>query len=249
MYSKDELSAKSVLQLKDLAKEIGVKIKSGDNKETIIYTILDALAEASADGAAQKRKRTRIASKKEDRVYSVHGIEGENFDVMKNQVNGPAATDTTTEEETPQATPATIDPLAAFPKHRGRKSKAELEAIAAAKAAAIKMQQEVMKAADNTAELPTENADHTDNTESPTEQATVSEEEAMATALASNEQPTEEAPVSDNQDTEIPEAQFTADGSGNDNSELIAMLQAKMNAHNEIVLLQNQKKTILQSQL
>lgn len=55
----------------------------------------------------------------------------------------------------------------------------------------------------------------------------------MATALANNEQPTEEAPVSDNQETEIPEAQFTADGSGNDNSELIAMLQAKMNAHNE----------------
>lgn len=233
MYSKDELSAKSVLQLKDLAKEIGVKIKSGDNKETIIYTILDALAEASADGAAQKRKRTRIASKKEDRVYSVHGIEGENFDVMKNQVNGPAATDTTTEGDTPQAIPASVDPLAAFPKHRGRKSKAELEAIAAAKAAAIKMQQEGMKAAENTAELPTENADHTDNTESPTEQATVSEEEAMATALANNEQPTEEAPVSDNQETEIPEAQFTADGSGNDNSELIAMLQAKMNAHNE----------------
>ena len=233
MYSKDELSAKSVVQLKDLAKEIGVKIKSGDNKETIIYTILDALAEASADGAAQKRKRTRIASKKEDRVYSVHGIEGENFDVMKNQVNGPAATDTTTEGDTPLAIPASVDPLAAFPKHRGRKSKAELEAIAAAKAAAIKMQQEGMKAAENTAELPTENADHTDNTESPTEQATVSEEEAMATALANNEQPTEEAPVSDNQETEIPEAQFTADGSGNDNSELIAMLQAKMNAHNE----------------
>lgn len=173
MYSKDELSAKSVVQLKDLAKEIGVKIKSGDNKETIIYTILDALAEASADGAAQKRKRTRIASKKEDRVYSVHGIEGENFDVMKNQVNGPAATDTTTEGDTPQAIPATVDPLAAFPKHRGRKSKAELEAIAAAKAAAIKMQQEGMKAADNTAELPTENTDHTDNAESPTEQAAV----------------------------------------------------------------------------
>ena len=233
MYSKDELSAKSVVQLKDLAKEIGVKIKSGDNKETIIYTILDALAEASADGAAQKRKRTRIASKKEDRVYSVHGIEGENFDVMKNQVNGPAATDTITEGETPQAIPAIADPLAAFPKHRGRKSKAELEAIAAAKAAAIKMQQEAMKAPENTAEQPTENADQADNAESSTEQTTVSEEEAMATALSNNEQPTEEAPVSDNQEAEIPEAQFTADGSGNDNSELIAMLQAKMNAHNE----------------
>lgn len=233
MYSKDELSAKSVVQLKDLAKEIGVKIKSGDNKETIIYTILDALAEASADGAAQKRKRTRIASKKEDRVYSVHGIEGENFDVMKNQVNGPAATNTTTEGETSQAIPATVDPLAAFPKHRGRKSKAELEAIAAAKAAAIKMQQEAMKAAENIVEQPTENADHTDNAESSTEQTTVSEEEALATALANNEQPTEEAPVSDNQEAEIPEAQFTANGSGNDNSELITMLQAKMNAHNE----------------
>lgn len=149
------------------------------------------MAEASADGAAQKRKRTRIASKKEDRVYSVHGIEGENFDVMKNQVNGPAATDTTTEGETPQATPAFVDPLAAFPKHRGRKSKAELEAIAAAKAAAIKMQQEAMKNAENTAEQPTEDADLAEN---PTEQATVSEEEAMATALANKEQPTEEAP-------------------------------------------------------
>lgn len=123
MYSKDELSAKSVLQLKDLAKEIGVKIKSGDNKETIIYTILDALAEASADGAAQKRKRTRIASKKEDRVYSVHGIEGENFDVMKNQVNGPAATDTTTEGDTPQAIPASVDPLAAFLSTEGARAR------------------------------------------------------------------------------------------------------------------------------
>ena len=90
-----------------------------------------------------------------------------------------------------------------------------------------------MKAAENIVEQPTENADHTDNAESSTEQTTVSEEEALATALANNEQPTEEAPVSDNQEAEIPEAQFTANGSGNDNSELITMLQAKMNAHNE----------------
>ena len=87
-----------------------------------------------------------------------------------------------------------------------------------------------MKNAENTAEQPTEDADQA---EIPTEQATVSEEKAMATALANKEQPTEEAPVSDNQEAEIPEAQFTANGSGNDNSELIAILQAKMNAHNE----------------
>ena len=84
MYSKEELQAKSVVQLKDIVKEIGAKIKSGDNKETIIYTILDKQAETSAQPAA-KRKRTRIAAKKEDRVYSVNGIEGENFDVQKPQ--------------------------------------------------------------------------------------------------------------------------------------------------------------------
>lgn len=138
MYSKEELSANSVVQLKDIAKQIGVKIKSGDNKETIINTIFNAQTEDSTL-AATKRKRTRIVSSKEDRVYSVNGIDGENFDVQKHQVTGP--TENNAKEEVLQEE-ETTDPLAAFPKHRGRKSKAELEAIAAAKAAAIKAQQE-----------------------------------------------------------------------------------------------------------
>ena len=107
MYSKDELSAKSVVQLKDIAKEIGAKIKSGDNKETIIYTILDAQAEGPTDDAAPKRKRTRIASKKEDRVYSVNGTDGENFDVMKNQATGPVDA---SQDAAPQGAAATADP-------------------------------------------------------------------------------------------------------------------------------------------
>lgn len=40
MYSKDDLSSRNVATLKDIAKEIGAKIKSSDNKETIIYAIL-----------------------------------------------------------------------------------------------------------------------------------------------------------------------------------------------------------------
>lgn len=146
MYSKEELSANSVVQLKDIAKQIGVKIKSGDNKETIINTIFNAQTEDSTL-AVTKRKRTRIVSSKEDRVYSVNGIDGENFDVQKHQVTGPtennAKEEVLLEEETK-------DPLAAFPKHRGRKSKAELEAIAAAKAAAIKAQQEKQEAQQGT---------------------------------------------------------------------------------------------------
>ena len=65
MYSKEELQAKSVVQLKDIAKELGVKVKSGDKKEAVVYAILDAQAEQPAPEAAPKRKRTRIATKKE----------------------------------------------------------------------------------------------------------------------------------------------------------------------------------------
>lgn len=156
MYSKDELTAKNVVTLKDIAKEIGAKVKSGDNKETIIYAILDAQAEQPVASTA-KRKRTRI-SKKEDRVYSVHGNDGENFDVMKNQASGSKGTAPTIQplfsentsvlqvqeaETASQEQPAieqqqTAEPAVLnIPKHRGRKSKAELEAIAAAKAAAM----------------------------------------------------------------------------------------------------------------
>ena len=208
MYSKDELSSKNVAELKAIAKEMGVKIKSGDNKETIVYTILDAQAELPTQSAT-KRKRVRI-TKKEDRVYSVKGTEGENYDVMKNQVNGPTNNTNseaslfndenetaTTEENQPVA-----DPLAAFPKHRGRKSKAELEAIAAAKAAAIKQQQ--------------------------------------ADQLAAEQQALHEDTVIDNNDEQnedfIPEATFNDDNNNrdeNEGDELIAQLQAKMNAHNE----------------
>lgn len=165
MYSKDELTSRNVATLKDIAKQIGAKIKSSDNKETIIYAILDAQAETAPQPV--KRKRARIA-KTEDKVYTVKGKDGENFDVMKNQATGPSAheepklfneSDNTQEGTQPVSEPANSntepqenkntevsdqstnspeEPVIDFPKHRGRKSKAELEAIAIAKAAALK---------------------------------------------------------------------------------------------------------------
>lgn len=238
MYSKDELTAKSVVQLKDIAKEIGAKIKSGDNKETIIYTILDAQAEQPTEQPATKRKRTRITNKKEDRVYSVHGIEGENFDVMKKQVKGPenntqnnglpfsvenkeeASPSTLPQNEVSTATSSTndttsqeiaqvyVDPLAAFPKHRGRKSKAELEAIAAAKAAALKHQQQLQMAINNDA-----NNQKTEENETG--------------------EPTQEAPSANINDV-IPEEHFAnKEIKESDDNELQAMLQAKLNSHND----------------
>ena len=239
MYSIDELNAKNVAQLKDIAKEIGAKIKSNDNKKTIVYAILDTQAEQPVqNAAAPKRKRVRIA-KTEDKVYSVKGKDGENYDVMKNQVKGPVSTDTplfkeplqqdepiagteapqtaagldAPEAEVPAVTsaetaqsdvePAMLKPIA---KHRGRKSKAELEAIAAAKVAAMKERNKMQS--EQEANSPSEDTTSEDNTE---KQNSVDE-----TNL-------------------IPEQDFSnAAGNGeSDAAALAAQLQAKLNAQNE----------------
>ena len=254
MYSKEELQAKSVVQLKDIAKELGVKVKSGDKKEAVVYAILDAQAEQPASDAAPKRKRTRIATKKEDRVYSVHGNEGENFDVQKNQVLGPnggeaapqAKNETApapADEEEIQFSPAeqslqsaaqkqTLNQsgedieaqvLANFPKHRGRRSKAELEAIAEARAAAIRKHQAVK------AELEAQMAK--DAQETANQQAATEAEQPEETT-ADNQQtaPEQAAP----EQAAVPEEQFSAGNaeSANISGDLQAMLQAKMNAQN-----------------
>ena len=249
MYSKEELQAKSVVQLKDIAKELGVKVKKSDNKETIVYAILDAQAEQPAPEAAPKRKRTRIATKKEDRVYSVHGNEGENFDVQKNQVLGPNGGETAPQamnetapapavEEEIQFSPAeqslqsaaqkqTLNQsgedieaqvLANFPKHRGRRSKAELGAIAEARAAAIRKHQAVK------AELEAQMAKDAQETAN---QQAATEAEQQEEATADNQQTAPEQVA-------VPEEQFSAGNaeSANISGDLQAMLQAKMNAQN-----------------
>ena len=254
MYSKEELQAKSVVQLKDIAKELGVKVKSGDKKEAVVYAILDAQAELPASDAAPKRKRTRIATKKEDRVYSVHGNEGENFDVQKNQVLGPNGGETAPQamsetapapavEEEIRFSPAeqslqssaqkqTLNQsgedieaqvLANFPKHRGRRSKAELEAIAEARAAAIRKHQAVK------AELEAQMAKDAQETAN---QQAATEAEQPEEATADNQQtaPEQAAP----EQAAVPEEQFSAGNaeSANISGDLQAMLQAKMNAQN-----------------
>lgn len=254
MYSKEELQAKSVVQLKDIAKELGAKVKKSDNKGTIVYAILDAQAEQPAPEAAPKRKRTRIATKKEDRVYSVHGNEGENFDVQKNQVLGPNGGETAPQamsetapapavEEEIQFSPAeqslqsaaqkqTLNQsgedieaqvLANFPKHRGRRSKAELEAIAEARAAAIRKHQAVK--AENEAQM-AKDAQETANQQAATE----AEQPEEATADNQQTAPEQAAP----EQAAVPEEQFSAGNaeSANISGDLQAMLQAKMNAQN-----------------
>ena len=252
MYSKEELQAKSVVQLKDIAKELGVKVKSGDKKESVVYAILDAQAEQPA--SAPKRKRTRIATKKEDRVYSVHGNDGENFDVQKNQVLGPnggeaapqAKNETApapADEEEIQFSPAEqslqsaaqkqvlnqsgedieSQVLANFPKHRGRRSKAELEAIAEARAAAIRKHQAVK--AEIEAQMAKDAQKKANNQQT--------EDNQPAEAAADNQQTAPENAAAP-EHAAVPEEQFSAGNaeSANISGDLQAMLQAKMNAQN-----------------
>ena len=246
MYSKEELQAKSVVQLKDIAKELGAKVKKSDNKGTIVYAILDAQAEQPAPEAAPKRKRTRIATKKEDRVYSVHGNEGENFDVQKNQVLGPNGGETAPQamsetapapavEEEIQFSPAeqslqsaaqkqTLNQsgedieaqvLANFPKHRGRRSKAELEAIAEARAAAIRKHQAVK------AEIEAQMAKDAQETAN---QQAATEAEQPEEATADNQQtaPEQAAP----EQAAVPEEQFSAGNDGQSAAAAIASAAA-----------------------
>ncbi len=128
MYSKDELSSKDTSQLLEIAEELGVKVKSNTPQEDIIYAILDQQAIAGSAGATTtKRKRTRIAKKDTDHVYSVNGSDGENLDTKKPK--------TKKKEEPASLFNLPPEEPKAAPKRRGRKSKAELAAIEEAKKA------------------------------------------------------------------------------------------------------------------
>ena len=208
MLSKEELLEKDVSELETIAQKSGAVYNQGDDKDKLVYAILDRQAEelSTARPSESKRKRTRITRKDTDRVYSVHGDEGENFDVKKNKPTGEAQPSLFKEEVAPkkasetEKTPEEI--LASMPKHRGRKSKAELEAIAAAEAA--------HKAKEEAKKMETKSQEET----KPIVEETIPE--AM-------------------EDNFIPEDHFSSmpvKEDAENKEELLARLQEKVNAHN-----------------
>ena len=166
-------------QLMAIAQQFDVKVSQNDSKETVIYDILDraAIESAANESAAPKKKRTRIAKKETDHVYSVTGNEGENLDAKPQKgkaVEAPSLfADTPVIEKTKKTktkakekeTTAEEEAPVVFPKHRGRKSKAELAAIAAAEAAS------------NTSEETESIDDNADNTPQTAEAVVVPEAE------------------------------------------------------------------------
>ena len=134
MYTKEELEAMEIPQLMGIANELGVTVSQDSALEDVVYAIIDKAAENSAAGQSEdapKRKRTRIAKKDTNKVYTVKGKDGENLDTKSNRTKktetpslfSDESLSTPIEEEIP--TPETEEDK---PKRRGRKPKAIAEA-------------------------------------------------------------------------------------------------------------------------
>lgn len=238
MYSKDELLSKDISELEEIAEKVGAKIKSGETQEEIIYSILDKQAEieGNKNPLGTKRRRVRIVKKDTDRVYSVNGKEGENFDLKKNKVQA----------ETPSLfNDAPVIPPA---KTRSRaKSKAVAEPVAEVEQPqAVPVVEEVVPVEPEKQPEPLQPV--VDNIV----EAAPEVPEAISEDVVEGVSEIPEA-ISDDMPEEtdlaiVPEAEFAtaeAPDTQNDNStDLIAQLQAKVNAHNEVA---DEKREIIAS--
>ena len=250
MYSKDELSSKNITELEEIAQKEGIELKGGESAEDVIYSILDKQAEVEGNKnpLGVKRRRVRIVKKDTDRVYSVNGKEGENFDLKKNKVQNevmPLFNDDIAQPQEPAPAPA--------PAKRGRPRKKPL--VDPAPVAAVPV------GADTVAEniVAAEQQPVADNREEPEsvampdnemvasnipeadmlhETADTTEAEQMADMALTQQNENQESDMSDLQENmpEVPEAEFAADEDDTQSlgpADLIAQLQAKVNAKNE----------------
>lgn len=213
MYSKDELSSKSMSELEEIAKSADIDVNNSKTQEDIIYAILDKQAEVEGNKnpLGTKRRRTRILKKDTDRVYSVNGKEGENFDLKKNKATIEQQSlfkDTTPQQEPADnaETPEPEEPVTV--KRRVRRTKKEIEAPVESEPATM--------------------PEPVDNTDTNIPETSDASEKLPETTS----EPEPEMPM----DNIIPEEAFASSSNENDDNadkDLIAQLQAKINAHNE----------------
>ena len=223
MYSKDELLSKNISELEDIAQNLGVQFNTNDSQEDIVYSILDKQAEVEGNKnpLGTKRKRVRIAKKDTDKVYTVKGNAGENFDLKKSKTAANEQLPLFSEPTETKAEEKTTAPVVEVPapKRRGRKPKAlKLAEQAAAEAAAAAETAAEINGIKNTTEVVTSN--ETD--------------ENTASVAQQDQNPTNEAAATQQIET-TPEEHFEENESANNElqADLIAQLQAKVNAHNE----------------
>ena len=252
MYSKDELSSKNITELEEIAQKEGIELKGGESAEDVIYSILDKQAEVEGNKnpLGVKRRRVRIVKKDTDRVYTVNGKEGENFDLKKNKVQNevmPLFNDDIAQPQEPAPAPAPapakrgrprkkplVDPAPVAPVPVGADTVAENIVVAEQQPVADKSEEpESVAMPDN--EMVASNIPEADMLH---ETADTTEAEQMADMALTQQNENQETNMSDLQENmpEVPEAEFAADEDDTQSlgpADLIAQLQAKVNAKNE----------------
>ena len=224
MYSKDELLSKNIAELEAIAEQTGVKVKSGDSQEDIVYSILDKQAEVEGNKnpLGTKRRRVRIVKKDTDRVYSVNGKEGENFDLKKNKL--------------PAETPSLFSDIPAVtPAKKTTRSKTKTETQSVAEQSNVEdvtnnIEIQEQEAAEDLFEQTAVTADMQEMSE-----AQAAENTEDVPPFMQEEQKEQQEASED--DAIVPEAEYTSDNVEDDTdsqSDLLAQLQAKVNAHNEM---------------
>ena len=250
MYSKDELSSKNITELEEIAQKEGIELKGGESAEDVIYSILDKQAEVEGNKnpLGVKRRRVRIVKKDTDRVYTVNGKEGENFDLKKNKVQNevmPLFNDDIAQPQEPAPAPAPakrgrprkkplVDPAPVAPVPVGADTVAENIVAAEQQPVADKREEpESVAMPDN--EMVASNIPEADMLH---ETADTTEAEQMADMALTQQNENQESDMSDLQENmpEVPEAEFAADEDDTQSlgpADLIAQLQAKVNAKND----------------
>ena len=252
MYSKDELSSKNITELEEIAQKEGIELKGGESAEDVIYSILDKQAEVEGNKnpLGVKRRRVRIVKKDTDRVYTVNGKEGENFDLKKNKVQNevmPLFNDDIAQPQEPAPAPAPapakrgrprkkplVDPAPVAPVPVGADTVAE-NIVAAEQQPVADNREEPESVAMPDNEMVASNIPEADMLH---ETADTTEAEQMADMALTQQNENQETNMSDLQENmpEVPEAEFAADEDDTQSlgpADLIAQLQAKVNAKNE----------------
>ena len=250
MYSKDELSSKNITELEEIAQKEGIELKGGESAEDVIYSILDKQAEVEGNKnpLGVKRRRVRIVKKDTDRVYTVNGKEGENFDLKKNKVQNevmPLFNDDIAQPQEPAPAPAPakrgrprkkplVDPAPVAPVTVGADTVAE-NIVAAEQQPVADNREEPESVAMPDNEMVASNIPEADMLH---ETADTTEAEQMADMALTQQNENQETNMSDLQENmpEVPEAEFAADEDDTQSlgpADLIAQLQAKVNAKNE----------------
>ena len=250
MYSKDELSSKNITELEEIAQKEGIELKGGESAEDVIYSILDKQAEVEGNKnpLGVKRRRVRIVKKDTDRVYTVNGKEGENFDLKKNKVQNevmPLFNDDIAQPQEPAPAPAPakrgrprkkplVEPAPVAPVPVGADTVAE-NIVAAEQQPVADNREEPESVAMPDNEMVASNIPEADMLH---ETADTTEAEQMADMALTQQNENQETNMSDLQENmpEVPEAEFAADEDDTQSlgpADLIAQLQAKVNAKNE----------------